>query len=143
MEVDDEVVADENTPSCFNWGKSASTHPAYARQLQKDSGIHILQQSRVEQAFEREGDMGLFNLFITVDFINCIWQWTQENLSSSATITIEEIHAYIGLELAMSLVQPNSISDYWAKNRMFSGHPLRRDGTQHVPEDPCIPTVPL
>ena len=39
-----------------------------------------------------------------------------------STVNELEFNAYVGLEVAMSLVQLNGIVDYWIKS-MFSGHP--------------------
>ena len=37
------------------------------------------------------------------------------------TISKDTFNAYIGLELAMSIVQPNDINDYWG-TKMFLGN---------------------
>jgi hypothetical protein len=123
-DMEEDVEYEEKSMStCFDWGRENRSQPRYVQSLLDESGIHILQRPRVENAYARDGDMGLFHMFISIDFLRSIRQWSVEHSSSAFSLTIEELRGYVGLELAMSLVQMNSISDYWARSKMFSGHP--------------------
>ena len=50
-------------------------------------------------------------------------QWTNVELRKrgSREISIKKLYAYVGLEIAMSIVQIGSIIEYW-ETKPFSGH---------------------
>ena len=66
--------------------------------------------------------------------MNAIRTWTNYNLKNKGLKEVNEnkFRAYVGLEMAMSIVQLNDISYYW-KTEMFTGHEdfkrtMSRDG---------------
>jgi hypothetical protein len=85
---------------------------------------------RVKNAFNEkdERENRLFQLFLSNPLWEAILVWTNEKLVSTGknTITIKKMMAYVGLELAMSLIQIGSISKYW-ETKCFSEHHDFRD----------------
>lgn len=95
----------------------------YLCTLVENSSLKLLQESKIKKAFKDQGSMGLFRLFITNSFMNAIRNWTNYNLKNKGLKEVNEkkFRAYVGLEMAMSIVQFNDISYYW-KTEMFTGH---------------------
>ena len=58
---------------------------------------------------------------------DCIKKWTNEKLVNVGhdRISKEMFNAYVGLELAMSLVQLNKISDYWSKKKFLGSQDFK------------------
>jgi hypothetical protein len=97
----------------------------YVQKLCDDCYLSILQRSRVRRAFHRrEKEKALFQLFLSSSLWDSILCWTNTELQKKGKpeIPLEKLMAFIGLEMAMSLVQIGSIVQYWSKSR-FSGHP--------------------
>jgi hypothetical protein len=97
----------------------------YLQKLSDDCYLSILQRSRVRRAFHsREKEKALFQLFLSSSLWDSILCWTNTELQKKGKpeISLEKLMAFIGLEMAMSLVQIGSIAQYWSKSR-FSGHP--------------------
>jgi Transposase IS4 len=74
---------------------------------------------------------------LTNSWFNCVRTWTNKNLKEKGIKEVNEMkfRAYLGLEMAMSILQINDISYYWRKV-MFTGHEdfkktMSRDNFQH------------
>lgn len=111
---------------------------AYLRDLRTMSGLEILQRSKVVKAYEENGKLGLFRLFITREWFNTIRKWTNKKLDEKGRDTVNEskFDAYLGLEMAMSIVSFNDTAEYWRSN-MFTGHSdfinaMSRDDFCHI-----------
>ena len=65
----------------------------------------------------------MFQLFLSRSLFESILMWTNIELTKKGKprISQDKLMAYIGLELAMSLVQMGSIAHYWSQAR-FEGH---------------------
>jgi len=102
---------------------SAMQGNTYLRELHVTSGLKVLQQSKVLKAYQDNGKMGLFKLFITREWFNTIRTWTNMKLIEKGKDSVNEIKfdAYIGLEMAMSIVSFNDTAEYW-RSSMFTGH---------------------
>ena len=50
------------------------------RSLEQQSSLKILQQGRVDRALNERGKLGLFSLFLTNSWFNCVRTWTNKNL---------------------------------------------------------------
>jgi NADH:ubiquinone oxidoreductase subunit D len=61
-----------------------------------------------------------------------VLQWTSAHLHKRGKreLSLDQLHAYIGLELAMSIVKIGGIRNYW-DTTMFTGH---SDFCDTVPE---------
>jgi len=107
-----------------------ATKNPYVQKLSDDSLLAILQPGRAKTAFENEEfrESSLFHLFLGRSLFDAILKWTNKELTNKGkeTITIEKLLAYVGLEIAMSLVQIGSIKQYW-ETKCFSGHGDFRD----------------
>jgi hypothetical protein len=103
----------------------AATQNPYINKLSNDSLLAILQPNRVKGAWENEDsrESSLFHLFLGRSLFNYILTWTNTELTKRGkkTISIEKLLAYVGLKIAMSLVQIGNIKQYW-ETKHFSGH---------------------
>ncbi len=81
------------------------------------------EKSLVKREYEERKELGLFHLFLNRSFLECIRKWTNAELSKKGKkkVSTEIFNAYIGLELAMSIVQLNNMHDYWS-TKMFLGN---------------------
>jgi hypothetical protein len=90
-----------------------------SKELADKSVLNILQPKHVKNAFNEkdERENRLFQLFLLNPLWEAILIWTDEKPVSTGknTITIKKLMAYVGLELAMSLIQIGSISKYWER----------------------------
>ena len=95
----------------------------YVQSLIQLSDLHILQEARVRKAYTNGKEVGLFHLFFTKQYFNMICQWTNARLTENYNITVSDskFRAYMGLEMAMSIVSLNGITEYWQRDT-FSGH---------------------
>jgi hypothetical protein len=95
----------------------------YVRKLSEDSFLSILQPRRVKNAFQNEKERGLFQLFLSNSLFESMLRWTNVELTKKGKqqISLDKMMAYIGLEVAMSLIQMGDIAHYWSRSR-FEGH---------------------
>lgn len=101
----------------------------YIKQYASASGLRLLRPIAVKRAYEKGKELGLVRLFITNEMMKSMSLWTSQRLASSGAkkaVSITELNAAIGLELGMSLIQFNSIREYWEEGT-FSGHPTFKD----------------
>lgn len=113
----DEMPWENQTTGEQNYANS------YVKELIASSDLKILQTDRVNRAYSENGYCGLFKLFLTRSFLDKMRKWMNLELTNDALKPINEakFNAYLGLEIAMSLVQFNDIDEYW-KGGMFQGH---------------------
>ncbi|KAG1705140.1 hypothetical protein DVH05_004076 [Phytophthora capsici] len=104
---------------------------AYLNVLKKGGGITLLQEDKVTRAYHTKGILGLFGLFFNRRIRDTLLQWLNPRLTESGvpTITLRELNAYIGLEIATSLCPLNRLRDYWSTNELY-GHQLFRSTMQ-------------
>lgn len=57
----------------------------YVKFLADSSGLHVLQESRVQLAYATGHEQGLVHLFFTRHYLNVIFQWTNGRLKLSHT----------------------------------------------------------
>ncbi|RLN49201.1 hypothetical protein BBJ28_00014775, partial [Nothophytophthora sp. Chile5] len=99
-------------------GAAAKT---YLTTLTTQSGLCLLQQAEIKRAFEDKGERGLFSLFVD-DTIKSAWRrWTNQELQARGDepITVSELDAYLGLELAMSLCPLSGLAEFWCGQRFM------------------------
>jgi Transposase IS4 len=100
--------------------ESENSENSYVRGLLERSDLKILQVDRVNRSYKQNGAAGLFKLFISRSFLDKMRKWTNQCLKEDGMHEVNEtkFNAYIGLELAMSLLQFNNLDEYW-KDSMF------------------------
>ena len=91
----------------------------YITNIMNNSFLSILQPPRVTGTFLKDREKGLFHLFLAPTFWSGVLKWTNESLRKKGKklITMDQLMAYIGLELAMSIVKIGSIQAYWKEAR--------------------------
>ena len=116
---------DPDPPSLANEASAVSTQQnPYLQMLEASSSLKLLQPQRVQNAFDKQGGpTGLFHLFLSRSWCKCMRQWTNKNLVAKGQpiVSDRKFLAYLGLELAMSILQLNEIYHYWQTD-MFTGH---------------------
>ena len=92
-------------------------------QIQQSSGLKVLHKARCARLLQSKGYSGLVSLFVGDKFIDQIWKFTNVRLRQKGynKTTRKLFRAYVGLEMAMSIVQFNDIKSYW-KTGVFLGH---------------------
>ena len=100
----------------------------YLQWLEQNTDLFLLQAERAKYAYEKDGKYGLFTLFITKSMFNCIRVWTNANLKAKGmkTVCSAKFKAYLGLELATSLIHMNDLKQYWS-NKVFQGQQDYKD----------------
>jgi len=95
----------------------------YIQELTDGCYLSLLQEKKTKNALEKGKEKGLFHLIFTTAFFDASLKWTNDELSRKGKnkVSKEKFMAYVGLEIAMSLVPLNSIKQYWETKR-FSGH---------------------
>ncbi|EGZ12982.1 hypothetical protein PHYSODRAFT_510804, partial [Phytophthora sojae] len=78
----------------------------YIQWLTSESRLHLLKPKKIERAYTKHAEKGLFGLFVSTRLKKAWRIWTNAVLvaKGETPITAEELDAFIGLELAMSLV---------------------------------------
>jgi hypothetical protein len=100
-----------------------TTKNEYILGLIKTTSLFIRQKEKVSSTFDLEGNVGLFRLLLTNQWFNSVRTWTNNRLVQKGLkpVNIDKFRAYLGLEIAMSIVQYNDMKYYW-KTDMFTGH---------------------
>mmetsp|Transcript_10872 Transcript_10872/g.15911 ORF Transcript_10872/g.15911 Transcript_10872/m.15911 type:complete len:303 (+) Transcript_10872:618-1526(+) len=98
----------------------ASSCP-YIQELFEITRLEILQPDAVRCAYASK-ELGLFHLFLRKSMFESIRKWTNEESERKGKNDISrgKFNAYVGLEIAMSIIRLNDISDFWCKS-MFLG----------------------
>ena len=109
---------------CPEEAPEAQHDSPYVQKLSDDSFLSILQPCHVKKAFENEHERGMFQLFLSRSLFESILMWTNIKLMKrgKCKILLDKLMAYIGLELAMSLVQMGSIKHYWSQSHIEGHH---------------------
>ena len=100
---------------------------SYIRSLRENSDLETLKKEHVQNEYVEKKDYGLSNLFMNQKLFDCIRKWTNEKLVNVGRdrISKEMFNTYVGLELAMSLVQLNKIIDYWSKKKFLGSQDFK------------------
>ena len=96
---------------------------SYIKELTNGSYLSLLQPTKTKKAFQNNKERGLFHLIFSSKFFEACLKWTNDELAKKgeSKVSKEKFMAYVGLEMAMSLVPLNNIRQYW-ENKKFSGH---------------------
>ncbi|KAG1685220.1 hypothetical protein DVH05_006673 [Phytophthora capsici] len=96
----------------------------YINRLTPDSGLHLLKRKMIERAYRTQAEAGLFGIFVNEKLKGAWRKWTNEVMDAKCEprVTVAELDAYIGLEMAMSLIPITDIKEFWSDKR-FQGHP--------------------
>ena len=108
-----------------NFFRNSATSNPYIKKLENNSKLHIIQETKAISLWRSKGHVGLLHLFLPLDTLNTYRQYTNvgmSNLGPNQSVSMKEFMAYIGLELATSLIPLNQLRQYWSTS-MFSGHP--------------------
>lgn len=99
-----------------------NTGNAYVDGIISESGLHLIREGEVHDAYKKRGELGLFSLFFTRDFRDALLRWTNETLKEQGKVkaTAFEPDAYIGLEIAMSIIPVTEIKELWSQ-KVFLG----------------------
>ncbi|KUF83431.1 Dihydrolipoyllysine-residue succinyltransferase [Phytophthora nicotianae] len=107
----------------------------YIDGLIRESGLHIIRDKEVQSAYADRGELGLFSLFFTRGFRDSLQNWTNTMLKEKGKVeaTLFEIDAYIGLEIAMSIIPLTEIKELWSQ-KLFLGQQdfTKDDGSQSL-----------
>src|SRR5688572_7172239 len=87
------------------------------------SNLHIMEPKQAELAWKNLKEVGLFHLFFKEQYLQVITYWTNIQLTkeTNTKISVMKMHAFFGLQLAMSVCKFCRINNYWSK-QMFLGH---------------------
>lgn len=90
--------------------------------MEQSDHLFLKRKKHIINSFENKGPLGLFHLFMSPSFFENVIQWTNVNLSNKGKteMTMKEFNAYVGLELAMSITNNNSIHEYWSNKPFVS-----------------------
>lgn len=88
----------------------------YIQELFEITRLEMLQPDAIQCAYTSK-ELGLFHLFLRKSMFESIHKWTNEELERKGknAISREKFNAYVDLEIAMSIIRLNNISDYWCK----------------------------
>jgi len=120
--VQEDFNFDERSERSFFRQPSVSN--SYRRELHDGSKLHIRKIDEAIRLYNTSKYLGLFHLFLPRRVLDSYRKYTNEKLSQhspKSTTNEKEFHAYIGLELATSMVPMNEIKSYWSE-KMFLGH---------------------
>ena len=95
----------------------------FLSKLEQRSNLKVLRPKVVKSLVDSGNKLGLFNLFFPKAYINKIRVWTNQKLQSNGhtSVSSAQFNAYLGLELATSIVGMNRLKQYWS-TKMFLGH---------------------
>ena len=95
----------------------------FLSKLEQRSNLKVLRPKVVKSLVDSGNKLGLFNLFLPKAYVNKICVWTNQNLQSNGhtSVSLTQFNAYLGLELATSIVGLNRLKQYWS-TKMFLGH---------------------
>ena len=126
MDLDEQITESliQNwVPDEENTTESLAVTNSYLKLLETNTGLKVIQHTKVTQAFTQSGKLGLFRLFLTNSWFKGMRTWLNKKLKQAGKDEISErkFRAYMGLEMATSLVKMNDLKSYW-KKEMFAGH---------------------
>lgn len=109
----------------YVFGKEAisdfKSNPYIRDQIDK-SKLNVHHEAKVRNAFQTRRALGLVNQFLDRTVLGAIRTWTNDVLRArgKAKASKNEFNAYLGLEIAMSLVKFSRMKDYWS-SKLFLG----------------------
>ena len=103
---------------------SIASQNEYIQELLQHTKQEILQKDKVTIAHTSKKELGLLHLFLTKAFFESLRSWTNTRLEEKGKKTVSEskFWVFVRLELAMSIMQLNQISDYWSIKKTFGQH---------------------
>ena len=121
--LQDDISAGYSSSSEGELGEDTSSPQQsnkYLWELEQSCSLKILQIEKVRKAYDKKHALGLFHLFLSKLWFKTLHRWCCKGMESKGRKknTFDQFMAYIGLEMAMSLVPLNSIKDYWS-SEMF------------------------
>ena len=100
-----------------NGPAAGSNHSStnYLDLIEQNSCLRIRNETRVRSVYKKDGLFGLFSLFLTKKLKANIVEWTNLRLQRhhQPLLSMVELDAYLGLELAMSIVPLSNMRDFW------------------------------
>ena len=121
-----------------NESVGANKSNRYLQWLERNTSLFLLQPDRAKYAYAKDKKYGLFSLFVTKSMFNCIRVWSNANLKAKGMkpTSAAKFKAYLGLELATSIVHMNDLKQYWS-NKIFNGQhdfkeTMSRDDFLHI-----------
>ena len=111
------------------YNSDSSGENEFLLNLEHSSKLKVLLEKTVDTLCRKHNKLGLFQLFFMCSYLNNVRTWTNQNLEANGKppVNKKKFNAYIGLELAMSIVELNSIKNYWSTKMFSSGHPDFKD----------------
>ena len=112
-EDNDHLFQDEIDVSNFvekTFFRKSALSNEYIKNLRQNSKLHIKQAKRAINLFKKKGHAGLIHLFLPIETLDSYRQYTNERLAQlgpNKKASRQEFMAYIGLEIATSLVPLN------------------------------------
>ncbi|RLN74357.1 hypothetical protein BBJ28_00008624 [Nothophytophthora sp. Chile5] len=112
---------DEGEETQHPMAATRSEARTYVDALKTNSGLQLMKEGQIRNAYQEKGEYGLFSLFATEGFKRAVLVWTNEILESrgDSKISAGELNAYVGLELAMSICAISDISEFWSERRFL------------------------
>jgi hypothetical protein len=106
--------------------KAACASNPWLQAFVQRTQLHIRHPLTTAKVYETEGVLGVFHMFMHKNFLNHMRNWTRNKAKAAGLglrgLPEELFYAYVGLDVAMSLVKFSTLSKYWS-NGMFEGHP--------------------
>ena len=111
----------------------------YIQDIVNWSYLSLLHRNHAHRAFVTNKGKRLFFLFLCPSLWAAVLHWTNlyyHKKGKRRLTTMAKLEAYIGLELAMSIVKIGNVKSYWGKAR-FTGHSdfhdtMSRDDFQNI-----------
>ena len=93
----------------------------YLKSLFDSADLKILQPALVSRSYKQQKELGLFSLFLTPSLVETIRTWTEKRMIQKGygSLSLDLLHAYFGVEIAMSLMHCNNIYDYWSSKKFL------------------------
>ena len=97
---------------------SIALQNGYIQKLLQHAKLEMLQKYKVKFAYSSRKKIDLLHLFLTKGFFESLLMWTNTCIEEKGKkkMSASKFLACIGLELAMSIIQLNNISDWSSKN---------------------------
>jgi len=123
--VDDEGLYEDDhfdTTELDKGGMEKLYRNPYLKDLIDKSSTKLLHEANIRKEYDRSGEAGLFHLFLNKTLFSKLLAWLNVELKKQAKeeICMEKLLAYVGLELAMSLISFSEIADYWASSDYYT-----------------------
>lgn len=100
----------------------------YCRKYKESSGLKILKERLLMGGMNHGSGpkIGPFHLFLRRSFFQCVLNWTRHSMRRKGyrnrRLSVDELMAYFGIEIAMPLNRLNRIKDYWLSTMFLCNH---------------------